>query len=288
MDLDLPWAGHKYFVYDLIRAIEPRTIVELGTYKGTSFFSMCQAVKDSGIDTNLHSVDTWRGDKHAGYYGDVIYKKFCLIKNDYYKNLKIKIHRKLFDDACSSFKESSIDILHIDGLHTYEAVKHDYTNWKKKLSKNGIVLFHDTNEKQKGFGVYILWNEVKKEHFYIEFLHSHGLGVLFKERKFKMVFEKFYKKLFVDYYSNRYQIKLNEFIIAKDKEKFWEVKKKNSDIANINNEMKLELVRKNNDLKLMSNELFRLHKKELEFETFKKGKIWKVLKKYRKIKSYFK
>jgi len=45
-DTGWPWAGHKYFAYDLIRNVQPKVVVELGTHKGTSLWSFCQAVKD--------------------------------------------------------------------------------------------------------------------------------------------------------------------------------------------------------------------------------------------------
>ena len=183
LDLDPQWAwsGHKFFAYDLVRNIKPQVIVELGTHKGTSFFSFSQGVKDAKIPTQLHAIDTWQGDKHAGYYGDEIFAEVNTIKDRYYKSLNITLHRKTFDEALDLFKDHSIDVLHIDGLHTYEAVKHDFETWHEKVKPNGIILFHDTHEYTADFGVHVLWKELKKDYDTLEFTHSHGLGILLKQ-----------------------------------------------------------------------------------------------------------
>lgn len=77
------------------------------------------------------------------------------------------------------FANESVDLLHIDGYHTYDAVSHDFLTWLPKLEPNGIVLFHDIKIKSGDFGVYLLWGELKFVFPHIKFDHSYGLGVLF-------------------------------------------------------------------------------------------------------------
>jgi O-antigen biosynthesis protein len=174
------WSGHYFFAYDLVANTKPNVIVELGTHKGNSLFSFAQAIKDFNLGTELHGIDTWEGDEHAGFYGEEVYKAFLEIKNKYYKEVDIIPHKMFFDDAVDKFEDNSIDILHIDGLHTYDAVKHDFENWLPKVrKKTGIILFHDVCEKSDDFGVYKLWEDLKKKYKTITFDHYHGLGVLF-------------------------------------------------------------------------------------------------------------
>ena len=86
--------------------------------------------------------------------------------------------RCTFDDASEMFHDASIDLLHIDGLHTYEAVKGDFTRWMPKLSARGVVLFHDTGEDREGFGGLRFWQEISAKWPSFGFTHAHGLGVL--------------------------------------------------------------------------------------------------------------
>lgn len=90
-----------------------------------------------------------------------------------------RLMRMTFDEALSYFSDGSIDLLHIDGLHTYEAIKHDFTSWLHRLSQRSVVVFHDMNVRERCFGVWKLWADLCKKYPYIDFEHSHGLGVLF-------------------------------------------------------------------------------------------------------------
>lgn len=171
------WTNHIPFAFWLVDVFRPKTIVELGTHRGASYFSMCQAVKRLGFSTKCFAVDTWKGDCQAGYYSEEVYRDVAEW-NDKHFSAFSRLVRSTFDEALQHFADASIDLLHIDGLHTYEAVRHDFDAWLPKLSDNAVVLFHDTNVHENNFGVFALWREVTKERLHFEFLHGHGLGVL--------------------------------------------------------------------------------------------------------------
>jgi methyltransferase family protein len=170
------WAEHIPFAFWIIDALKPNLLVELGTHYGLSYFSFCQAIQQKKINTKCFAIDTWKGDEHAGFYDDSVFE-FVNKTNEGFSSFST-LERSTFDEAITLFKDKSIDLLHIDGLHTYEAVKHDFYNWLPKISEKGIVLFHDTNVMERGFGVYQLWEELIKEYPFFEFKHGYGLGIL--------------------------------------------------------------------------------------------------------------
>src|SRR6478609_3459134 len=163
-----PWTGHRNFAYDLVHFQQPSLIVELGSHMGCSLFSFAQAIKDFKLDTKLIAVDTWRGDEHAGYYEEEIFDSVNKIKDTYFANIDFELKRKFFSEALSEVEDESVALLHIDGLHTYDAVKNDFETWLPKLKQNGIVLFHDTAN-YTGYESHTYWTELKKNYPNMEF-----------------------------------------------------------------------------------------------------------------------
>lgn len=174
---DSAWIEHLPFAFWLIEAHRPRVLVELGTHTGVSYFGFCQAVERLGLDTQCYAVDTWKGDEHAGYYGEEVFSEVRSYNENHYSTFS-RLVRSSFDDAMHYFSEDSIDLLHIDGLHTLDAVSRDFENWLPKLSQRAVVIFHDTNVRERNFGVFKLFERLRKKYPAFEFLHGHGLGVL--------------------------------------------------------------------------------------------------------------
>jgi GT2 family glycosyltransferase/glycosyltransferase involved in cell wall biosynthesis len=171
------WIEHIPFAFWIVDVLRPRTIVELGTHTGVSYSAFCQAVKTLGLSSQCFAIDTWKGDEHSGFYSEEVYLEFSAFHDSRYGAFS-RLVRSTFDEALNHFDDGSIDLLHIDGLHTYDAARHDYESWLPKLSPSAVVIFHDINVRERGFCVYKLWTEISSARPNFTFLHGHGLGVL--------------------------------------------------------------------------------------------------------------
>jgi hypothetical protein len=70
------------------------------------------------------------------------------------------------EDAFYNFfvpQDIKIDLLYIDGDHSYEGVKLDFDLYSTILSDNGIIIIHDTDEKYEES--LIVSEDAKKDHF---------------------------------------------------------------------------------------------------------------------------
>lgn len=181
--VDSAWHGHVPFAHWLVATMRPRQIVELGTHAGASYAAMCQAVRRGGFACACTAVDSWAGDDHSGVYGEDVFAELLAFNEAHFSDFS-RLQRSNFDDAVGQFEDGSIDLLHIDGFHTYAAVRHDFETWRAKLSARAVVLFHDTDVRVRDYGVWTFWEEIRGTGFgSLEFTHAFGLGVLMLGRE---------------------------------------------------------------------------------------------------------
>jgi len=171
------WIGHAPFLKFLIREQRPKVFVELGVHNGFSYFVGCQAIVECQLETKAFAVDHWLGDEQAGFFTDEIFEE---VKN---VNTKFESFSSLlkmdFSKALELFHENQIDLLHIDGFHSYASVKDDFNSWLSRMSPHGIIILHDIYVHREGFGVNQFWKEIRTQYKSMEFVGSHGLGVIF-------------------------------------------------------------------------------------------------------------
>jgi hypothetical protein len=168
-NLDSAWLGHIQFAVWLTNYLNPAVTVDLGVDHGVSTFSL--AVENPGT---VYGIDLFQGDFHTGLRNTqdsvensikhLDLQNVVIIKGDFNEIAKIW--------------DKEIDILHIDGLHAYEAVKNDFETWSKFLKEDGVIIMHDTYIDIEGFGVKQFFKEITLPK--LNFMHSAGLGIVSK------------------------------------------------------------------------------------------------------------
>ena len=171
------WLGHIPFLSLIFRLMRPGRYVELGVDLGASFLAACEASRREASGTQCLGIDTWQGDPHAGVRdGSRAFEGLAHVIAQNFAHARLM--RATFNEALDQCADGSIDLLHIDGMHTYDAVKHDFETWLPKLSHRGVVLLHDTKVFRGDFGVWRFFLELQQRYWGFEFFDWHGLGVV--------------------------------------------------------------------------------------------------------------
>src|ERR1700730_13263670 len=127
--IDSDWIEHVPFAFWISSILKPHTIVELGTHHGCSYFAFCQAAKNLGLQSRCYAIDICKGDVYQSSNGEDVFERARRQNETHYAAFST-LMRSTSDDALPQFADASIDLLHIDGRHSYEDVKHDFESWR--------------------------------------------------------------------------------------------------------------------------------------------------------------
>jgi hypothetical protein len=169
------WIGLGTIAYEVVLHFKPQKIVELGSLNGFSTFAMGLALRDLQRDGRIYAVDTWMGDKHSGLYEEEVYQSFLENRHKLSLDNTVFPLRMTFAEASKQIT-SPIDLLHVDGLHTFKAVTSDFNAFRHLLAPDAIVLFHDVYTKFRGMRLF--WALISRRYPSYRIPYSHGLGVI--------------------------------------------------------------------------------------------------------------
>jgi hypothetical protein len=171
------WTEHIPFAFTIMDIHRPGLFVELGTYTGASYCAFCQAASELMLPTKCYAADTWKGDEHGGFYAGEVFEELNAYHATNYSHFS-SLMCMTFDEASRYFMDGTIDLLHIDGCHLYDAARHDFDTWLPKMSSRGVVLLHDSFVRERDFGVGLLLEQLRAHYPVFEFTHGRGLAVV--------------------------------------------------------------------------------------------------------------
>jgi predicted O-methyltransferase YrrM len=165
-----------------VRKLYPLRVLEIGTHKGGTLFLWTRLARRDGT---IVSIDL-PGGKFGGGYGQfraAIYRRFSS-KGQTLHLLRCNSHdRSTFEKARQLFGDAPIDLLFIDGDHTYEGVKADWEMYSPLVRPGGMIVFHDIGKNYDDTEVKKLWDSIKPNfncrEYAIDRQGYYGVGIVF-------------------------------------------------------------------------------------------------------------
>jgi predicted O-methyltransferase YrrM len=166
-----------------VRALNPQAVLEIGTHRGGTLYLWARLARPDAI---LISIDLPGGKFGGGYssFRAPIYRKFAqerqklhLLRADSHSPATLEEARRLLSGR-------ALDLLFIDGDHTFEGAKKDWEMYAPLVRPGGLVVFHDVAGNYEDTQVKAFWDSIKTGYVYREYMvHPNGLygiGVLEK------------------------------------------------------------------------------------------------------------
>lgn len=145
--------GFGYLYYGMARIYKPEVIVCIGSYRG--FSPICFAL---GLVDNqkglCYFIDPGKVDHYWHDPENVAQLEQMFGLYGHWRHLR-KTSQQVIAEGCI---QGPIDMLFIDGDHSYEGVKFDFDHFGRQVRVGGLILLHDSINEGKGF---TRW-EVKK------------------------------------------------------------------------------------------------------------------------------
>lgn len=129
-------------LYGLVRSMKPDLCVEIGSARGRSACSIGMALKENRrgrlIAIDPHRRTDWNDYQSVDTFEVITANLATLELTDW-----VDIRRQTSSEAAQAWT-LPIDMIFIDGDHSYAGVKRDWELFMPHVKEFGLVIFHDT------------------------------------------------------------------------------------------------------------------------------------------------
>jgi predicted SAM-dependent methyltransferase/cephalosporin hydroxylase len=152
-------------LFDFLKGNKIKKVLEIGSANGGTAVFWANMIGDDGV---VYSVDITPVDKC--YKGTEYEKQIIeMIGDSHDQTFKQEIYDKV----------GKVDMLFIDGDHSYEGAKDDFNSFAHMVRDGGFIVLHDIVDseyhRERGCFVATLWNEIKNEYKIFEFIDTQEL-----------------------------------------------------------------------------------------------------------------
>ena len=133
--------GLGWIYYGLARAIRPKKVVVIGSYRGFVPLVLGKALADNGDHGEVIFIDPsfvddfWKDTERVQEY----FEKFGVTNIQHFLTTTQEFVRS------TTYRSlESLGMVFVDGYHSEQQARFDYEAFERLLAPEGVVLFHDT------------------------------------------------------------------------------------------------------------------------------------------------
>ena len=161
-----PGSEHVPFLFWLIDALRPFTLVELGEAPDTAYFAYCQAASRLRLPTRCYAISSRAAKRpDIAQYHDARYAQFS------------QLLQGPGDQAVERFEDQTVDLLDINAMESGALDRHCRA-WLPKLSKRAVILVRGIDDPAIDSATLELWHVLTERYPHFEFVHGGGLGII--------------------------------------------------------------------------------------------------------------
>lgn len=137
---------------DLVLALKPQVVVEVGVFGGKSLVPMAYALKHNHRG-KIYGIDPWNASfsvegmnpEHAEWWNSIDHEQIMQTLITRIAEFELVDYIQLIRETSKDAKipKKTIDLLHIDGNHSAETSFLDVTKWVPLVRSGGIIVFDD-------------------------------------------------------------------------------------------------------------------------------------------------
>ena len=128
----------------LARETDARRVVEIGVYEGSSAVVLCAAL---AAGAELHLIDPFIDEQgtslNFGWRANPTATRLAVRRAARSGGPSVHWHVARSQEVGRRWRSGEIDVLFIDGDHSYEACREDWQVWHPHIRVGGVIAFHD-------------------------------------------------------------------------------------------------------------------------------------------------